>query len=98
MTKTILFLLQTLVFLVVMALGSFTRPFHLQSVVTETATSGRIFVWDGIVLMLAIGAIVLLAERAARRFRSQGPWTAVAMALAAFLGLALKLGFITKEF
>lgn len=97
MKRAFLFPLQTLGFLVAIGAGSFGRPFHLQSVVAQDASSSRIFVWDGLILMLVLAAIVLLTELVSRRLRSQGPWTAAAMALAVVLGLAMKLGFITKD-
>jgi uncharacterized membrane protein len=43
--------------------------------------------------MLAIFALILLIEVLRKRLRSAAPWTTLAMALAAFLGLAMKFGF-----
>lgn len=97
MKKAILFLLQFVLFLFAIALGSFARPFHLQTTFGRTGLVSHTFVWDGLLLALALFALLLLAEFLAKRLRSLGPWTTGAFVLAAIAGLALKLGFITRD-
>ena len=91
--KVIFTLLQFVLFLVVFAVGTFVLPLLNISYVTSWANGTRGFEWDGILLMLAIFVLILLIEALRKRLRSAAPWTTLALALAAILGLALKFGF-----
>ena len=91
--KVIFTLLQFVLFLVVFAVGTFVLPLLNISYVTSWANGTRGFEWDGILLMLAIFVLILLIEVLRKRLRSAAPWTTLALALAAILGLALKFGF-----
>ncbi len=57
------------------------------------ANCSRAFEWDGVLLMLAFFALILLIEALRKRLRSAAPWTTLALALATILGLAMKFGF-----
>jgi hypothetical protein len=46
--------------------------------------------------MLVLFAIILCIEAARMRLREAGPWTALALALAAIAGYAARLGFLTR--
>ena len=104
MKKAIVTILLFLVFLVVFAAGSFMPPFHVQSILQNAGPAGpagsiapvRIFIWDGLLLAAGVFVLVLLIEVVTKRLRRAAPWTTLAFALAAVLGLAMKLGFITR--
>ncbi len=107
MKKAIITILQFLVFLVflaVFAAGSFIPPFHIQSILQNAGPAGpagsiapvRIFIWDGLLLAAGIFVLILLIEVVTKRLRRAAPWTTLAFAIAVVLGLAMKLGFITR--
>jgi len=89
-------ILQFLLFLLLFAAGSFVPVMHLQQVLSTTAEGTRIFYWDGIVLMTLLFLVILGIEAARKRLRTAAPWTALALALAAIAGLAMKFGFLTR--
>ena len=97
MKRAILWLLQFLVFLAVIAAGSFASPFGVQSIFGRTPRLVHIFVWDGLLLGVALWIVVLLAEYLAKRLRSAGVLTTLAFIAAAAISLVIKLGFITHE-
>jgi glucan phosphoethanolaminetransferase (alkaline phosphatase superfamily) len=85
---------QFLLFLVVFAIGSFFyHPFHLQ---TALSAPGRTFVWDGILLMLLLYALLLLIALFRKRLRISLPWATLALLLAFLAGWFWKFGFITR--
>jgi len=91
-------LLQSLLFLLVFAAGSFAyHPFHLETTLAAVDGRSRSFVWDGVLLMLLAYGVVLLVELVWKRLRSSGPWTSLALLLAALAGWAMKFGFVTHN-
>ncbi len=98
MKKPLLALLQFLLFLITVAVGTFALPFHRESIFVHSGTLTRIFIWDGVMLSLALFVLLLVAEALLKRLRSAAPWTALAFALALLVSFALKLGFVTREF
>ena len=96
MKNAIFAVLKFLLFLVVFAAGSFLPPFHIEHVLGTTADGTRIFIWDGVGLMVILLVLLLLIEAARKRLRTSGPWTATAFALAAIAGYAAKFGFLTR--
>ncbi len=105
MKRVIFTLLQSLLFLLLYAVGIvlpiaavFLPPFlRIPSVVTKWADGTRSFQWDGVLLMLAVFVLILLVEALRKRLRSAAPWTTLALLLATIAGLVLKLGFTTIE-
>ena len=92
--KVLLFVLQTILFLLVFALGSVFLPFLPSLPVLQTVTSpGHAFVYDGLLLALVLWLLILLIEAVRRRLREAGPLTTAALALALLLGLAMRFGF-----
>jgi hypothetical protein len=89
-------LFQFLLFFLVFAVGSFLPTFHLESVLGVTRDGTRIFIWDGVVFMVILFAIILAIEAARTRLREAGPWTALALILAAIAGYAARLGFLIR--
>jgi hypothetical protein len=95
--KKVLFtILQFVLFFVAFGAGSFFPPFHIEQVLGSTADGTRVFIWDGVLLMTALFAIVLVIQAIRKRIGTSGPWTALAFVLAGLAGYAMKLGFLTK--
>jgi hypothetical protein len=94
--KVLFAFLKFLLFLIVFAVGSFFPPFHIEHVLGTTPDGTRIFIWDGVVLMVILFVLLLLIEAARKRLRTSGPWTAAAFVLAAIAGYAAKFGFLTR--
>jgi hypothetical protein len=86
---------QFVLFFVTFAAGSFLPPFHLRQVLSTSSEGTREFMWDGVLLMLAVFVLIVLVEAVQRRLRTAAPWTALALVLAGVVGLVLKLGFLT---
>jgi hypothetical protein len=99
MKKALSAFLQFVLFLLVFAVGSFLRPLHLQWDLAVAAGSiiHRTFVPDGLFLMLALFVVILLVQLIMKRLRTSAPITTLALILATVVGLAMKLGFITRD-
>jgi hypothetical protein len=97
LVKNVFFaLLQFVLFFAVFFAGSFFPPFHIEHVLGTTADGTRIFIWDGVVLMILLFIAILLLEAVRKRIRRAAPWTTLALVLAGTAGYALKLGFLTR--
>jgi hypothetical protein len=96
MKKAAFFFLQFVIFLIVFGVGSFLPPFHFDHVIVATPGSVRIFVADGLLLMLALYVVIVVVEILRKRLRTAAPWTTAAVILATALGLWMQLGFITR--
>jgi hypothetical protein len=97
MKKAIATILQFLLFLLVFGIGSILPPFHIQHVLSATPAATRIFIADGLLLMLGLYVLIVLIEALAKRLRTAAPWTTIALVLAAVVGFALKFGFLTRS-
>jgi hypothetical protein len=93
--KILLAILQSLLFFVVFAAGSFWAPFKIAHIIAYSPRGSRVFYWDGIILMLVVFAVILLIEVLRKRLRTAAPWTVAALAVATGIGLYCKLGFLT---
>jgi hypothetical protein len=93
-------LLKFLLFFVVFAIGSFASPFHVQTNLDHSnhLPITHYFIWDGLLLSLALFVLVLVVETLRKKFRAAAPWTTLAFLFTMGLGLAMKLGFITRDF
>lgn len=96
MKNLLFFLLQFVVFFAVFAAFSLTLHPHIVSVIRETADGQRTFVWDGLLLSLALAALILIVEAVRGRIRRAGPWTSAAFLLSTLCGFLLKFGLITR--
>lgn len=104
MIKVLVTFSQFLLFLVVFAVGSFAPPFHIRSILQNAGAAGpagsitpvRIFIWDGLLLAAAVFVLILLIQVVTKKLRRAAPLTTIAFVLAVALGLAMKLGFITR--
>jgi len=97
MKKAILTIFQFVLFLIVFAAGSFFPPFHFEHVLIVTPGFTRIFIADGLVLMVALYVLIVFVEVLRKRLRTAAPSTTLAVILAAVLGLMMKFGFLTRS-
>ena len=95
--RTLFTLLQFVLFLILFAAGGVLPIFGLPSFISRWADGTRGLQWDGVFLMLALLVLILLIEALRKRIRSAAPWTALALALAAIAGLAMKFGFMSFD-
>jgi hypothetical protein len=89
--------LQFMLFFVLFGIGSCNPHPKLQQTVASSADGTRIFVWDGVVLMLLLFLVIVLVQAKRKHVRSSTPWTALAMAVATAIGFALKFGLLTVQ-
>jgi hypothetical protein len=85
--------LQFVLFLAVFLVGSLLPAANLLPMVSVNAGPDRIFVLDGLFLMLAVYLAILLIAVARKRLLTAWSTSSLALALAIFLGLAMKFGF-----
>lgn len=97
MKKALVTLLQLVVFLLVFLAGSLFPPFHIERVLIATPGSTRVFVADGLLLMVALYILIIAVEALTKRLRIAGPWTSAALVLAAIFGFMMKFGFLTRS-
>jgi hypothetical protein len=100
MKKALATILQFFLFLIVFFVGSIfplPPPFHHERIVSATPGVTRIFIGDGLHLMLALFLIIILIEVLMKRLRSAGPWTTLALILATVLGFMMKFGYLTRS-
>ena len=97
MKKAISTILKFALFLFVFFVGSFFPPFHFEHVLIATPGFTRIFIADGLLLMLAVYIVIVVIEVLRKRLRTSVPWTSLALLLAAVLGLMMKFGFLTRS-
>jgi uncharacterized membrane protein AbrB (regulator of aidB expression) len=100
MKKALATILQFFLFLIVFFAGSLfplPAPFHHERVVSVTPTATRIFIGDGLHLMLALFVVIVLIEVLMKRFRTAAPWTTLALILATVLGFMMKFGYLTRS-
>jgi hypothetical protein len=97
MKKIIFTVLQLILFLLVFFVGSILPPFHLEHVLIATPGFTRIFIADGLLLMLIVYALILIIEGLRKRLRTAAPWSTLAVILATVFGLMMKFGFLTRS-
>jgi hypothetical protein len=98
MKRTLSVFAQFLFLLFVDAAGSILyHPFHIQTSLSGSAIAQRSFVWDGLILMFLVYALILLIAALRKRFGYAVPGSTLALALAVAAGYVLKLGFITHN-
>jgi hypothetical protein len=85
--------LQFILFLAVFLVGSLLPGANLLPMLSVGAGAGRIFVLDGLLLMLALYILILLIAAVRKRIHIAWPNSTLALALALILGLAMKFGF-----
>lgn len=85
--------LQLILFLAVSFFGLVLTGINTLPTFSVPIGPGRVFVYDGTLLMLALYLLILLLEIILKRVRVAGLNSTVAFVLALVLGLAMKFGF-----
>jgi hypothetical protein len=97
MKKIIFTILKLVLFLLVFGVGSLFPPFHIEHVLSTTPGGTRIFIADGLLLMLAVYVVVVVVEVLRKRLSASAPWTTLALILAGLLGFMMKFGLLTRS-
>jgi hypothetical protein len=90
-------LFQFVLFFVTFLLGSFVHPLKVQTVLAPDALHTRVFIWDGLLLMLILYVLVLVVELLMKKLKTAGSWTTLALGLATLLGFLMKFGFLSTD-
>ncbi len=93
MKRVLSIVLQFILYLLAFAAGSFIPVFHLLPSLSFSIGAGRVFVYDGILLMLAFYVLILLIAAARKRIPAALVNATLAWVLALAVGLFFKLGF-----
>jgi hypothetical protein len=104
MRKLISIGLQTILLILANAAGDLTQPFHVEQFFERSSsvpmTGGHLirthvfaFVWDGVLLMLAVYVAILLIEAIRKRVLSAAIDSTIALLLATIFGFAAGYGF-----
>jgi hypothetical protein len=89
---------QFLLFLFIDAAGSLVyHPFHVETQLAGTPLAPRSFIWDGLILMVAVCVLLLVVQVFRRRLKASAPITSAALILAAIAGYMLRFGFVTHN-
>ena len=97
MKNAVFTVLKLILFLFVFFIGSIFPPFHFEHILIATPGTTRIFIADGLLLMLALYVVLIIVEALRKRLRTAGPWTTLAFVLAIIFGLMMKFGFLTRS-
>jgi hypothetical protein len=95
--KVFFTLLQFVLFSVAYVAGVILPPFGLLPSHVAPWADGTKFEWDGVFLALALLILILLIEVLRKRLRGAAPWTTLALALAAIVEFAVRLGVTTPS-
>lgn len=93
MKRALSILLQFILFLLIFLVGSLLPGANILPTLSVSAGAGRIFVYDGLLLMLGLYLLILLLAAARKRIRLAWPNSTIALVLALFIGLLMKFGF-----
>ena len=85
--------LQFILFMAVFLVGSLLPGANLLPMLSIGIGAGRVFVLDGLLLMLALYVLILLIAAVRKRIHIAWPNSTVALVLALVLGLVMKFGF-----
>jgi hypothetical protein len=97
MKNAVFTVLKLILFLFVFFIGSIFPPFHFEHILIATPGTTRIFIADGLLLMLALYVFLVIVETLRKRVRTATPWTTLAFVLAIVFGLMMKFGFLTRS-
>ena len=96
--RVLLAVFLVILYTVAFAAGSFARPFGVIRTLGSHGLAVRLFIWDGVLLMVGLFLLTLVIEAVAERLRDLAGWTTASLLIAGFVGYLLRLGFVTKEF
>jgi hypothetical protein len=97
MKRVLSLLLQLVLLLLVYAAGCVLPAFHVLPALQWNGAGGRVFVYDGLLMMLALYLLLLAVAALRRRLRSSGVTStgAVLLALALLLVTRFPLAWLT---
>lgn len=84
---------QLILFLIVFLVGSLLPAANMLPTLSINTGVGRVFVFDGLLLMLVLYILILLIAASRRRVNLAWPNSTIALLLALILGFAMKFGF-----
>ena len=93
MKRVLSLVLQLILFLVVFLVGSLLPAANVLPMLSVSAGAGRVFVYDGVLLMMALYVLLLLIAAARRKIYVSWQNPTLAVILALILGRAMKFGF-----
>jgi hypothetical protein len=93
MKRVLSIVLQFILFLVAFFLGWLLTGLNQLPTLSVSIGPGRVFVYDGLLIMLALYVLILLIASVRRRLPAALPNSTIALVLALILGLAMKFGF-----
>jgi hypothetical protein len=93
MKRVLSVVLQFILYVVVFGLGSLLPGANVLPTLSIPAGTGRVFVYDGLLLMLVLYILILLIAAARKRISIALPNATIALVLALIVGLAMKFGF-----
>ncbi len=89
-------ILQSFIFFVLFAVGSFMHPFNLHWAEKRTPDGMHYFIPDGLLLALGVFLAIVIVQSLRKR-TCDTPHTVLAFVLAVTAGYIVKLGFITTQ-
>ena len=93
MKRVLSIVLQFILYLVVFGAGSLLPAFGTLPTWSIPTGPGRIFVYDGLLLVILVYILILLISAVRKRIAVALPNATIALALAIVLGLIMKFGF-----
>jgi len=92
MKRVLSVVLQFILYIVVFGVGSLLPAFNVLPTWSLSTGPGRVFVYDGLLLMLVLYILILLIAAARKRIHVTWPNATLALVLALVLGLLMKFG------
>lgn len=93
MKRVLSVVFQFILYLVVFGIGSLLPGANVLPTWSIATGPGRVFVYDGLLLMILVYLVVLLIAAARKRVPTALPNASIALVLALVLGLLMKFGF-----
>jgi hypothetical protein len=92
MKRVLSVVLQFILYLFVFGAGSLLPAFNVLPTLSLATGPGRVFVYDGLLLMLLVYVLILLLAAARKRLSFAWPNATIAFILALIVGLLMKFG------
>jgi hypothetical protein len=93
MKRVLSVVVQFILYVVVFAVGSLLPGANVLPTLGLPVGTGRVFVYDGLLLMLVVYILILLIAAARKRISIAWPNATIALVFALIVGLAMKFGF-----
>jgi len=92
MKRILSIVLQFVLYLFIFGVGSLLPAFNLLPTWSLSTGPGRVFVYDGLLLMVLVYVVILLIAAARKRLPLALPNASIALVLALVIGLLMKFG------